>query len=397
MHAFTYHSPTEIVFGKDTQLQLAEQIRNYGGNRVLLVYGSGSIERSGLLNQLCQVLTEAQIPYELFGGAKANPTLEHAREGVKLALKSNADFVIGAGGGSVIDTAKAIAIGAANAPTDIWEFWTREKTPHHALPVGAVLTISAAGSESSDSAVLTNLATGVKRGLGTELNRPRFAIMNPELTMTLPPYQVACGVTDIMMHTMDRYFNPLENELTDAIAEALLRTVIAQGRIAVKNPEDYDSMSELMWAGSLSHNGLTGLGGMKDFAVHQLGHELSAMFDTAHGASLATVWGSWAKTVYQTKPSRFARFARNVWGIAEADDTKAALSGIDKTVAFFRSIGMPASLEENKDIGVQDDGILRDLAYRCTYHRTRTIGTFQLLGEETIYQIYKAANHAEKF
>lgn len=215
--------------------------------------------------------------------------------------------------------------------------------------------------------------------------------------MTLPPYQVACGVTDIMMHTMDRYFNPLENELTDAIAEALLRTVIAQGRIAVKNPKDYDSMSELMWAGSLSHNGLTGLGGMKDFAVHQLGHELSAMFDTAHGASLATVWGSWAKTVYPTKPSRFARFARNVWGIAEADDTKAALSGIDKTVAFFRSIGMPASLEENKDIGVQDDGILRDLAYRCTYHRTRAIGTFQLLGEEAIYQIYKAANHAEKF
>ena len=264
MHAFTYHSPTEIIFGKDTQLQLAQQIRKYGGNRVLLVYGSGSIERSGLLNQLCQILTDNQIPYELFGGVKANPTLEHAREGVKLALKCGADFVIGAGGGSVIDTAKAIAIGAANVPADIWEFWTREKTPHHALPVGAVLTISAAGSESSDSAVLTNLATGVKRGLGTELNRPRFAIMNPELTMTLPPYQVACGVTDIMMHTMDRYFNPYENELTDAIAEALLRTVIAKGRVAVQNPKDYDSMSELMWAGSLSHNGLTGLGGMKD-------------------------------------------------------------------------------------------------------------------------------------
>ena len=204
MHAFTYHCPTEIVFGKDTQLQLAEQIRKYGGSRALLVYGSGSIERSGLLSQLCELLSENQIPYELFGGVRANPTLEHAREGVKLALKSGADFVIGAGGGSVIDTAKAIAIGAANAPTDIWEFWTREKTPHRALPVGAVLTISAAGSESSDSAVLTNLATGEKRGLGTELNRPRFAIMNPELTMTLPPYQVACGVTDIMMHTMDR-------------------------------------------------------------------------------------------------------------------------------------------------------------------------------------------------
>lgn len=397
MHAFTYHCPTEIVFGKDTQLQLAEQIRKYGGSRALLVYGSGSIERSGLLNQLCELLSENQIPYELFGGVRANPTLEHAREGVKLALKSGADFVIGAGGGSVIDTAKAIAIGAANAPTDIWEFWTREKTPHRALPVGAVLTISAAGSESSDSAVLTNLATGEKRGLGTELNRPRFAIMNPELTMTLPPYQVACGVTDIMMHTMDRYFNPYENELTDAIAEALLRTVIAKGRIAVQDPKDYDSMSELMWAGSLSHNGLTGLGGVKDFAVHQLGHELSAMFDTAHGASLATVWGAWAKAVYRTKPSRFARFARNVWGVTEADEEKAALEGMKKTVAFFRSIGMPTSMEENKDIGLQDDVTLHDLAYRCTYHRTRSIGAFRVLGDEEIYQIYKAADHTEKF
>ncbi len=397
MHAFTYHCPTEIVFGKDTQLQLAELIRKYGGSRVLLVYGSGSIERSGLLAQLCQVLTEGQVSYELFGGVKANPTLEHAREGVKLALETGADFVIGAGGGSVIDTAKAIAIGAANAPTDIWEFWSRRQTPHRALPVGAVLTISAAGSESSDSAVLTNLATGEKRGLGTELNRPRFAVMNPELTMTLPPYQVSCGVSDIMMHTMDRYFNPYENELTDAIAEALLRTVIAKGRVAVKNPKDYDSMSELMWAGSLSHNGLTGLGGVKDFAVHQLGHELSAMFDTAHGASLATMWGSWARYVCPTKPSRFARFARNVWGVTEADDEKAAMTGIEKTVAFFRSINMPTSLEENKDVGLQDDVSLRDLAYRCTYHRTRTIGTFRTLGEEDIYQIYKAANHAEKF
>lgn len=397
MHAFTYHCPTEIVFGKDAQLKTADYIRKYGGNRVLLVYGSGSIERSGLLQQLCQILTERQIPYELFGGAKANPTLEHAREGVTLARKFGADFILGAGGGSVIDTAKAIAIGAANAPTDIWQFWTREKTPHTALPVGAILTISAAGSESSDSAVLTNLADGVKRGLGSELNRPRFAIMNPELTLTLPPYQVACGVTDIMMHTMDRYFNPLENELTDAIAEALLRTVIANGRIAVQDPHDYDSMSELMWAGSLSHNGLTGLGGSKDFAVHQLGHELSAMFDTAHGASLATVWGSWAKFVCSTKISRFARFAKNVWGVTTSDETQTAMEGIEKTVAFFRSIGMPASFEENKDIGLQDDTTLHDLAYRCTYHRTRTIGTFRTLQEEDIYQIYKNANHTAKF
>ncbi|HBM47467.1 MAG TPA: NADH-dependent alcohol dehydrogenase [Lachnoclostridium sp.] len=397
MHAFTYHCPTEIIFGKDAQLKTADYIRKYGGSRVLLVYGSGSIERSGLLGQLCQILTENHVTYELFGGAKANPSLEHAREGVALARKFGADFILGAGGGSVLDTAKAIAIGAANVPTDIWQFWIREKTPQKALPVGAILTISAAGSESSDSAVLTNLAEGVKRGLNTELNRPRFAIMNPELTLTLPPYQVACGVTDIMMHTMDRYFNPLDNELTDAIAEALLRTVIANGRIAVQNPHDYDSMSELMWAGSLSHNGLTGLGGNKDFAVHQIGHELSAMFDTAHGASLATVWGSWANYVCDAKISRFARFAKNVWGVTISDETEAAMEGIKKTVGFFRSIGMPTSFEDNKDIGVQDDVTLHDLAYRCSYHRSRTIGSFKVLGEEDICQIYKNANHAAKF
>lgn len=392
MYAFTYHCPTEIVFGKDTQLKLADYIRKYGGSRVLLVYGSGSIERSGLLKQLCQILTDHEIPYELFGGVKANPTLDHAREGVKAALACKADFIIGAGGGSVIDTAKAIAIGAANPSTDIWEFWSRREKPEHALPVGVILTISASGSESSDSSVLTNESTGVKRGLGTDLNRPRFAILNPELTFTLPVYQVACGVTDIMMHTMDRYFNPYENEITDSIAEALLRTVIAKGKTAVSNPKDYDSMSELMWAGSLSHNGLTGLGGAKDFAVHQLGHELSARFGTAHGASLATVWGSWAKAVCDVKISRFARFARNVWGVTAEDDKEAAMMGIEKTVSYFHSIGMPTSFGENKDIGVLEDNTLYDMAYCCTYQRTRTIGSFKVLGEEEIYQIYKQAN-----
>lgn len=396
MENFTYYTPTKVVFGKGTENQTGALVKEQHCKKVLIHYGSGSVVRSGLLDRIKASLDEAAVSYVELGGVVPNPRLSLVYKGIELCKKENVDFILAVGGGSVIDSAKAIGYGVYN-DGDVWDFYDFKRQAEGCLPIGAVLTIAAAGSEMSGSSVITKEDGQIKRGYSSNFSRARFAIMNPELTMTLPPYQVACGVTDIMMHTMDRYFNPLENELTDAIAEALLRTVIAQGRIAVKNPEDYDSMSELMWAGSLSHNGLTGLGGMKDFAVHQLGHELSAMFDTAHGASLATVWGSWAKTVYQTKPSRFARFARNVWGIAEADDTKAALSGIDKTVAFFRSIGMPASLEENKDIGVQDDGILRDLAYRCTYHRTRTIGTFQLLGEETIYQIYKAANHAEKF
>lgn len=396
MENFTYYTPTKVVFGKGTENQTGALVKEQHCKKVLIHYGSGSVVRSGLLDRIKTSLDEAAVSYVELGGVVPNPRLSLVYEGIELCKKENVDFILAVGGGSVIDSAKAIGYGVYNGG-DVWDFYDFKRQAEGCLPIGAVLTIAAAGSEMSGSSVITKEDGQIKRGYSSNFSRARFAVMNPELTMTLPPYQVACGVTDIMMHTMDRYFNPLENELTDAIAEALLRTVIAQGRIAVKNPEDYDSMSELMWAGSLSHNGLTGLGGMKDFAVHQLGHELSAMFDTAHGASLATVWGSWAKTVYQTKPSRFARFARNVWGIAEADDTKAALSGIDKTVAFFRSIGMPASLEENKDIGIQDDGILRDLAYRCTYHRTRTIGTFQLLGEETIYQIYKAANHAEKF
>ena len=393
MHAFTYHCPTEIVFGKDTQLQLAEQIRKYGGSRALLVYGSGSIERSGLLSQLCELLSENQIPYELFGGVRANPTLEHAREGVKLALKSGADFVIGAGGGSVIDTAKAIAIGAANAPTDIWEFWTREKTPHRALPVGAVLTISAAGSESSDSSVLTNLATGEKRGLGTELIRPRFAIMNPELAATLPKYQIACGVTDIMMHTMERYFIPESQcEMTDEIAEGLLRTVIKNGPKVLENPSDYNAMAEIMWCGSLSHNGLTECGRGKDFSVHKFGHALSAKYDVAHGASLAAVWGAWAKYQYdeETVLWRFARFAEKVWGITEGSDHKRATEGIERTVAFFHSLGMPTSLHE-LDILNPSDEDLRALSMDATQQDTVKLSRIRKLGAQEVYEIYQMA------
>lgn len=393
MQSFTYLSPTEVVFGKDTQNQTAEYIRKYGGSRILLVYGGGSVVRSGLLKQVRQILEDDGLPCEEFGGAMPNPTLEHVREGIRLGLDFSADFILGIGGGSAIDTAKAIAIGCANAKTDVWDFWCRKEIPIHALPVGAILTIPAAGSETSNSSVLTNAATGSKRGLSSDLNRPRFAIMNPELTYTLPLYQVACGVTDIMMHTLDRYFNPIDNELTDAIAEALLRTVIAKGRIAIQNSQDYDAMSELMWAGSLSHNGLTGLGGPGDFAVHQLGHELSAMFGTAHGASLSTVWGSWALAVCSTKPARFARFARNVWGLQDKDENALALAGIRATVAYFSELGMPVCFGKNADIGIQSDDVLRDLAYRCSFQRSRTIGTFKVLDEEHIYEIYRQANH----
>ncbi len=392
MQSFTYWSPTEVVFGKDTENQVAEYVKKYGGSRVLLVYGGGSVVKSGLLDRVAAALDAADIAHESFGGVQPNPSLEHAKEGIAQAIDFGADFIVGVGGGSAIDTAKGIAHGVANPDVDIWDFWTEKLPVEKSLPVGVILTISAAGSETSSSSVLTNKATGSKRGLDTPCNRPKFAIMNPELTYTLPPYQVACGVTDIMMHTLDRYFNPIDNELTDAIAEALLRTVIAKGAVAVKDTHDYDAMSEIMWAGSLSHNGLTGLGGTGDFAPHQLGHELSGMFDIAHGASLATVWGHWAQYVYKTKIARFVRYANNVWNITEGSDEEVALAGIQATVDYFKSIGMPTCFSEAEEIGVQSDEVLKDLAYRCTFEGERTIGGFQVLDGDDIYNIYKMVN-----
>ena len=256
-----------------------------------------------------------------------NPRAALAREGVQLALESGAELILAVGGGSVIDTCKAIAHGAANPGTDIWEFWKRRAPLTRSMPVGVVLTIPAAGSETSDSAVLTNAEAGEKRGLNTPFNRPAFAILDPLLAATLPVHQVACGVSDILMHTLDRYFNPVtDNALTDELAEALLRVVLEYGPAAVRDAHDEKAMSEIMWAGSLSHNGLTGLGGRKDFATHQLGHALSEKFDVYHGDSLTAVWSSWARSVMDESPARFARFARNVWHVEEADDTAAALA-----------------------------------------------------------------------
>ena len=395
MQAFEFYSPTQIVFGSGTAARAGRLCARWGGSRVLVVYGGQSAVKSGLLDQVNASLEEAGLTYETLGGVKPNPRLSFARAGVKKALDFGADFLLAVGGGSVIDTAKAIAAGAANPELDLWDIWTRKVSLPKALPIGTVLTIPAAGSESSESAVLTNDDNNVKRGLSTPLNRPRFAIMDPELTFTLPPYQVACGVVDIMMHTMDRYFNPITtNELTDEIAQGLLRCVIRNGRRALEHPGDYQAMSELMWAGSLSHNGLTGLGGPLDFAPHQLGHELSAMFDAAHGATLAAVWDSWARYCYRTNPARFAQFAVQVWGLDPAgkDDETLALEAIETTAAYFRSLDMPTCFSQ-LGCGVLPEETLRELAHRCTFFGTRTIGSFQVLGYEDILAIYHLANH----
>ena len=392
MQNFTFYSPTEVVFGKGAELQTVREIRKYNGHRVLVVYGGSSAVKSGLLARIEEGLKSEGIEYELLGGVKPNPLLSFARKGVKQAIALGADFILAVGGGSVIDTAKGIAHGAANPDIDIWEFWCGREI-EKSLPVGVVLTISAAGSETSNSAVLTNEETGEKRGLPSNFNRPKFAIMNPELTYSLPSFQIACGITDIMMHTLDRYFTPTEgNQLTDGIAEALLRTAIESGRTAMKNHRDYDAMSELMWCGSLSHNGLTGLGAAADFAPHKLSHELSGKFDVAHGAALSAVWGAWATYSWKEKPERFVRYADKIWGIQKEKPEDAVKAGIDATVSYFKSLGMPACLTE-LGIGVQDDETLRGLAGRVTGNDAYTVGSFKAIHTEDAYNIYQLANH----
>ena len=393
MQAFQYWLKTDICFGAGSEAKTAELVRKHGGTRILVVYGGGSCVRSGLLDRICRQLQEEGLTYEAFGGVQPNPRLAHAETGVQKALAMDADLILAVGGGSVIDTAKAIAHGKANPETPLWAFWTRERELERSLPVGVVLTIPAAGSETSDSAVLTNEALLSKRGLSTDFNRPVFAVLDPCLAATLPPYQAACGVTDILMHTLDRYFNPVpDNETSDAMAEALLRVVLANGKRVVADPADTHAMGEIMWCGSLSHNGLTGLGGKKDFAVHQLGHALSAKYDVAHGASLSAVWEAWADAVAGADGyARFARFGRNVWDIREADDETAARTAIARQVQYFRELGVPVSLPE-LGFGKLDGEALDHLTDLCSYGNTRTIGSFRVLTAADMRAIYAAAN-----
>ena len=393
MRDFTFYAPTEIMFGSHAEERAGSAIQKYGGTRVLVLYGGKSAAKSGLLARVEKSLLDAGLSVKLLGGVQPNPTLSFARQGIQTAREMGADFVLAIGGGSVIDTAKAVAIGAANPRTDIWEYWLGKESVTRALPVGCVLTLSAAGSETSDSAVLTDDSRKDKRGLNTPFNRPRFALMNPELTFTLSPKQIACGVTDILMHTLDRYFTPMQgNELTDALAEALMRTVIHYGPMAVQNPADYQAQSELMWAGSLSHNNLTGLGAEKEFAIHQLGHELSGRFGVAHGESLSAMWKAWALYVYKEDPARFARYACNVWRLeTKTDIDTAAREGIETTVRFFSSLGMPVSLPQlmGRPLTFEE---LHELADRCSRGGTRTLSKLKPLAKEDILRIYAAAN-----
>lgn len=391
MNSFTYYTPTKVVFGKDTESQIGELIRGQGGTKVLLHYGSGSAKQSGLLERIEESLTKAGIGYVELGGVVPNPRLSLVREGIKLCEKEGVDFILAVGGGSVIDSAKAIGYGVYNGG-DVWDFYDFKRTPKGCLPIGTVPTIAAAGSEMSSSCVITNDETWQKRGCTTDYSRPRFAVLNPELTMTLPAYQTACGCADILMHTMERYFNHGENmELTDGIAEALMRTVLKNARILLENPKDYDARAEVMWAGSLSHNGLTGCGtDGGDWATHKLEHELGAMFDVAHGAGLTAIWGSWARYVCDERIERFVKFAVNVMGVEpQEDERQTALKGIAAMEDFYREIGMPTTLAE---LGIAPtEAQIHKLAEQCVLSTKNKLGKVKHLTKEDMIAIYQAA------
>ncbi|MCH4192097.1 MAG: iron-containing alcohol dehydrogenase [Butyrivibrio sp.] len=390
MNNFDFFAPTEVIFGRDAQEKTGTQARKFGARKVMLVTGGGSVVRSGLLRQVEDSLTKEGIPFVEFAGARPNPTLVHACEGIRKAVNEHVDMIIAVGGGSTIDTAKAIAHGTANPDHELWDIWTRKVALEKSLPIGAVLTIPAAGSEMSDSAVLTNEEIGKKSGINTPFNRCRFAIMNPEVAFTLPDQQLAAGITDIMMHTMERYFIPgVKCDLTDEIAEGLLRTVIKNGRILMKDKNNYDAMAEIMWAGSLSHNNLTECGRGKDFSVHKLGHALSARYDVTHGASLSAVWGSWAQYLYMDAKGRFAQYAERVWQVQEDDTESAAAEGIKRTIAFFREIGMPVSL---KELGVNvSEQEIHALALDATMNDTAKLSRIRPLNAEDVAAIYRMA------
>ena len=392
MAGFTYYTPTKVVFGKETEQQTGELVRAAGAKKVLIHYGSGSVIRRGLLDRVKETLCKEEIEYVELGGVVPNPRLSLVYEGIELAKREGVDFILAVGGGSVIDSAKAIGYGVANEG-DVWDFYDRKRTADACVPIGVILTIAATGSEMSDSSVITKEEGWVKRGYNSDLCRPVFAIMNPELTMTLPDYQTACGCADILMHTMERYFtNGDQMEITDSMAEALLRTVMKNALILVNEPDNYDARAEIMWAGSLSHNGLTGCGSTdKDFATHGLEHEIGGMFDVAHGAGLTAIWGSWARYVYRDCLHRFSRFAVNVMQIDPKDkkEEKVALEGIEAMEEFFRKINLPVTM---KELGIEPtDEQIEELARKCSVACGGKKGSAKVLKESDMKIIYEMA------
>ena len=387
MKDFNYCAPTRVIFGKNTELEVGKALKNAGATRVLMQYGGGSIKKSGLYDRVVKAIRDEGIELFELGGVQPNPHLSLVRKAIEIVREQKIDYLLAVGGGSAIDSTKATAVGAVY-DGDVWDFYCGKAVPKKAMPVGVVLTIPAAGSEGSNSSVITNEDGWIKRGLGCDLTRPAFAIYNPELTYSLPAYQTAAGATDIMAHIMERYFtNEPDVDMTDRLCESVLKTIIRQAPVAVKEPDNYVARAEMMWASTVAHNDFLSCFRVGDWSSHQLSHELSGMYDATHGAALAVAFPAWMTYVYKHDVQRFCRFAVEVMGV-EMDffhPEETALKGIAALRAFFKSIGMPTTLSE---LGVPEDK-LDVLADKVKRGADGTTGQFVKLTRVDCLKIYQ--------
>ncbi len=385
---FDFRNPTQIVFGKDTEMRAGELASEYGKN-VLLHYGGGSIKRTGLYDKVTSSLKAAGLTIFELSGVKPNPRVSLVREGIRICKEEKIDLILAVGGGSVIDSAKAIGAGAVY-DGDVWDFFTGAATPEGAVPIATILTIPAAGSESSDGSVVTNEEGWLKRAFGTPYVYPVFSILNPELAFTLPTYQVACGTADILAHMIERYFTNVTNvELTDRLLEAGMQNIIIHGPRVLEDPQDYDAWAEVMWTGTIAHNNLLNTGRIGDWGSHDIEHELSGKFDIAHGAGLAIIIPAWMKFVYSHDVQRFAQFAVRVFGVPMnfKDPEQTALEGIYRLEEHFKRMGLAIRLSE---VEITEDSF-EEMAEKGSAHDTRTMGNFVTLDKKAILAIFKLA------
>ncbi|MBS4206611.1 iron-containing alcohol dehydrogenase [Bacillus sp. FJAT-50079] len=382
MENFTYSQPTNIIFGKNTHVNIGEEVKKYSNN-ILLHYGGGSIKNNGVYDAIISSLKKEGIKYQELSDVKPNPRLTLVRQGIEICKTHDIDFILAVGGGSVIDSAKAIGVGM-RYKGDVWDFYTKKALPKETLPIGVVLTIAAAGSEASGSSVITNEDGWYKRPLDTDVIKPAFAILNPELTYTLPKFQTMCGVADIMSHVMERYFTNVEHtDLTDRLCEATLKTVIDQARIVLEEPENYDARAEIMWAGTLAHNGLLDTGRVGDWGTHMIEHEVSGIYDVAHGAGLAAIFPGWMRYVYKENPERFVQFSTRVWDVEHSfgDEESIILEGISRYENFLKEIALPTKLSE---LNISNEKF-EEMAEKCVKYGP--IGNFKKLNQDDVFRI----------
>lgn len=390
MDNFRFYNPARIIFGKDTEKEVGAEVAKYG-KKVLLHYGGGSIKKNGVYDKVIASLEANQLEWIELGGVVPNPRYSLIQKGIELCKVNNIDFILAVGGGSVIDSAKGIAAGVLlDDSENLWEdYYMHKKGPTVALPIGCVLTIPAAGSESSSGSVVTNDETHYKRSMGGECLISRFSIINPESHMTLPPYQIACGCADILAHLMERYFTPTQNvDFTDRLLEASMKTLINYAPLALAHPNDYDIRAEIAWVGTIAHNSLLNTGRLGDWASHDLEHEMGAIYDIYHGEGLSITFPAWMKYVYPHNPSRFVQFAQRVWNVeySSEQEERIILEGIKRLERFFTELGLPTRCSQLKI----DDSQFREMARKLLVNRDHA-GEFLQLKEEDAYQIYTLA------